>query len=468
MPEPLRIVGTAVPLRALRSRLPGAGDRAGGTFETGLRFLAWLSRTGQRAWQLLPLSRTHLEPGSDAVRVPSPYKGYGVGLDPLFLSPPEARAVSPSSRRRFMRTHGWWLEDYAAFEVLTARFGTDDWTAWPPPFRDRAPAVMRRFRKEAREDLALSAEGQWLLHADFGRLKAQARRRGIRLIGDLSFFLPLRSPLVWANRDCFEIGRGGTLRRVSGVPDGPRAHYGRQVWGHPLYRWSDRRAWPKIADLWRRRIDYHAALYDRVRLDHAKGFYHYGAMDARDSGKDRVLEGPGTRLLDDVIRRAKARGLGLLAEDAGDRLEELRRDLRRHRLPGIRIFRYAYNEKKGVIEHDYAEPAHYPRTAFAYTSTHDTVTLLGYVELLTVEDRKKLCGHLGLPYVRDPRALAASFRRAVLRSSAAAVILPIQDWLLTKERVNVPGTERPKGDRNWRYRCRVPVEDLPAEIPRRG
>lgn len=464
-----RTLGTAAPLWSLRSSRPGAGDEACGTFETGRRFLDWLSRTGQTAWQLLPLSRTHLEPGSKRIRVPSPYKGYGVGFDPRHLSPALRDVMPlPEERRRFLKEQRWWIDDYALFEALTDRFGTDDWTAWPAAFRDRSPSALARFRKEGAEAIERAVVGQWRLSLDFDRLKAEARRRGIALLGDLSFYLPLRSPLVWANRACFDIGADGTLRRVSGVPDGPRAHYGRQIWGHPLYRWSHRGAWRAIAALWRRRVAYHAFLYDHMRLDHAKGFYAYGAMDVRDRSKDRILPGPGTAQLDAVIAEARARGLGLYAEDAGDRLEELRRDLRSRRVSGIRIFRYAYNEKKKIIEHDYAEPRHYPKNAFAYTTTHDTVTLMGYVRLLTMAETKKLCGHLVAALKTDARAQAATFRRLVLRSPAGTVILPIQDWLLSVDRINVPGTEKAVGDPNWRYRVPSPIEALPRTLPGRG
>ena len=64
-------------------------------------------------------------------------------------------------------------------------------------------------------------------------------------------------------------------------------------------------------------------------------------------------------------------------------------------------------------------------------------------------------------YSADETLLASRLRGAVLASPARYSIIPIQDWLLTRDRINVPGTERPTGDRNWRYRMDVRVERLP-------
>jgi len=456
-----KTVGTAAPLRSLRSRSAGAGDADGGTFETGRRFLAWLKRTGQGAWQLLPISAPCLEDGSPSVRVPSPYKGYGIGLDPRYISPAMRRArPSASALKRFKKRHAWWIGDYALFGALTKRFGTDDWTRWPAPIRDRRGGEMRRVRKEMAEACQAEVIEQWRAHADFEALRRQAKRLGIRLMGDLPFYFPLQSPLTWANRDCFDLA-AGRLRHVSGVPDGPQSHFGRQVWGHPLYAWNRRKDRPAIARLWLRRIGYKAGLFGMMRLDHAKGLFFYGSMDLRRPERDAVLKGPGAPLLARIVRHARAKGLTLFAEDAGDRLAELRVELHRLGVPGIRILRFAYNEKRKTIESDYAHPRSYPENAVAYTSTHDTATLMGYLSALSAAEKRLLCAEVGVAYDKKTAVLAARLRRSALEAPTRFTIVPIQDWLLTKDRINVPGTERPRGDRNWRYRLKTPVERLP-------
>lgn len=458
----MKTIGTAAPMSALRSGLDGSDRLASGTFETGRLFLAWLAETGQAAWQFLPLSETHLEPGTRRTRVPSPYKGYGAGLDPRYLSAKDARATpSSAALAAFRRTHADWLPTHALFCALRDRFGTDDWTTWEKGIRLRTPEALRRWRRELAAEVLAHETLQWRLHASFGSLRAEAKRLGVRLLGDLPFYLPLQSPLVWANRGCFDLGPDGRSRRVSGVPDGPKAHFGRQVWGHPLYRWNAKSAWKDVAALWRRRIRYHAGLYDMMRLDHAKGLFSYGAMDLKTSKRDTIMTGPGAPLLRQLIRFSRAAGLTIFAEDAGDRLEGLRATLLTLGVPGIRILRFAYNEKRKTIESDYADPANYREDAVAYTTTHDTETLAGYLRLLSPKEKRHLCVHVRVEYSEDAELLGARLRGAVLASPSRFSVIPIQDWLLTRDRINVPGTERPTGDRNWRYRLSVPIEKLP-------
>lgn len=459
-------IGTLAPVFALRSVDPALASEARGTFATARIFLGWLMRTGQRAWQTLPLAETHLEPGSASTRVPSPYKGYGAGLDPAYLAQPWSGAM-PDVRelRSFRDAHAAWLPDYALFCALRDRFGTDDWTAWDEAIRLRDEAALARWTEALAEEIEAHVLAQWRLHAAMRDLRAEARRADILLIGDMPFYLPLRSPLVWANREAFDLDATGRMRRVSGVPDGPRAHYGRQVWGHPLYLWDRPEGRRPLIDLWKTRLAHAAETYDFVRLDHAKGFYFFGAMDPERPENDEVRAGPGSAALTELIAFARGRGLGLYAEDAGDRLEELRETLREHDVPGIRILRFAYNEKKKTIEEDYARPDLYPENAFAYTSTHDTLPLLSYVRLLSADERRLLAGRLGIEPTMDDLEFAKRLRSAALGSSAGTVIVPIQDWLLTEDRINVPGTEKAVGDPNWRYRMSVPIEDLPDTLP---
>ncbi len=458
----MRTVGTAVPVWSLRARADGSDTGATGTFGTGLLFLDWLAKTGQKAWQFLPLSETHLEPGSASIHVPSPYKGYGAGLDPRYL-PSEAAAWTPTDTElaAFKAAHAEWLGDHALFSAVRDHYGTDDWKSWEPGIRSRAPEALAGWSEKLQAEIEAKAIEQWKAHKSYGELRGKAKALGITVIGDLPFYLPYQSPLVWANQSLFEIGSDGSMLRVSGVPEGPKAHYGRQVWGHPLYRWSDPASWKGIADLWKLRLRYHAALYDMMRLDHAKGFFNFGAMDPGHPENDAYVDGPGQPLLEDILLSARGTRLTLFAEDAGDRMEELRRTLHQLDVPGIRILRYAYNEKRKSVEPEYADPAGWPERAVGYTTTHDTVTLTGYLKLLSEEEKIHLCEHVKVSYDSDDRMLALRLRGAALASPAHIVILPLQDWLLTDDRINVPGTEKPVGDANWRYRMDRVIEDLP-------
>ncbi|MEA3249522.1 MAG: 4-alpha-glucanotransferase [Patescibacteria group bacterium] len=457
-----KIIGTAVPLGALRSNKANLRHETNGTVDTGLLFLDWLKRTGQSAWQLLPLSETHLESVSKSVHVPSPYKGYGIGLDPRYLSSDMTEVdPSPDEERTFKKENADWLKDYALFSALRDEFGTDDWSEWPRPIRVREPDAITEWKRKLNRQVTEKVREQWRLHVSFSRLKQEARRKGIFLYGDLPFYLPFRSPLVWAHHECFDILKTGKMSWVSGVPNGPRSYYGRQVWGHPLYRWKGPGQTKRILKLWKMRAGYYSRFYDAMRLDHAKGFFNFGAISTKRKSLDTIRLGPGRRALTDIISFCRNHGLELFAEDSGDRLEELRETLYEFDVPGIRIFRWAYNEKRKRLKYDYSNLSNYPKTSFVFTTTHDTMPLKRYIKSLTANEKAHLCIHVGVENSRSVNVLIDRIIGAVINSPAERIIIPLQDWLHTENRINVPGTETKRNDPNWRYRIEKPVEKLP-------
>jgi 4-alpha-glucanotransferase len=219
-----------------------------------------------------------------------------------------------------------------------------------------------------------------------------------------------------------------------------------------------------IVALWKTRLAYAASLFDLVRLDHARGFYLYGSIDRNDAGRDAFLVGPGMTMLSEIVNFTRSIGLDLFVEDSGDRTIDLRRDLTQLEIPGMKIFRYALTTKgKERYFPQYAEPHSYPNNSVAVTTTHDTETLLEYLATLTTKQKQKLSRGAKIPYAVDDRDLAVHLRHALIDSPAETVLIPIQDWLLTTDRINIPGTEKDVGDPNWRYVLETPVEELPTD-----
>ncbi len=453
-----KTIGTAVPLSALWSDKNKHGD-----LDTALLFLDWLHATGQTAWQLLPLHETQLVPDSKKDHVPSPYKGYGVGLDSRYLSP-SLKRKKPSKQElsSFAAKQKEWLPNYALFCALRDHFGTDDWMQWDADIRRRDAKALARWANKLKKQIHAYALEQWQLHQGFQKLRNKARKYNIQIIGDLSFYIPLQSPLVWQFQNFFQFNENGEMEKVSGLPDGPKAHFGRQIWGHPLYNWQETSCLDDIFTLWKCRLDYTLQLFDVVRLDHAKGFFSYGSMHVTDSKLDTVEKGPGAQMLKKIIIYSRDIGLELFAEDSGDRLKDLRDMLHSLNIPGVRILRFAYNEKRKKFTKRYANFSDYPSNTFAQTTTHDTETLLGYLKLLSTDEKKLLSKHCKIQFDADNTILAIRFRDALVRSPAQTVIIPMQDWLITTDRINIPGTEKMVGDTNWQYRVSVSIENLPS------
>ena len=249
------------------------------------------------------------------------------------------------------------------------------------------------------------------------------------------------------------------MLRVSGILGGPKAYFGRQLWGHPLYAWGLLSQNERVITLWKKRLRFLALLFDIVRLDHASGFFSYCSLDPTDPAHDTLEPGPGFPVFKEIITYCHMVRLRPYAE--GIETKAPKEALAKLRVGAIRIFRFAYNEKINEIVGKYANIASYPPNTTAYTALHDTEPLMGYLVLLTSEQKKLIARIASVGYSSNSKTLVVRLREAVVNSPSRMVIIPIQDWLLTEDRINIPGTEKAKDDPNWHYRLSVPVEQLP-------
>ncbi|HWY79760.1 MAG TPA: 4-alpha-glucanotransferase [Candidatus Sulfotelmatobacter sp.] len=458
-----KTIGTLVPISALVSITNNGNDN--GTFAVGLSFLDWLKKTNQSAWQLLPLYQTQLELNSATKRVPSPYKGYGIGLDPKYL-PESFVGVYPSKSEKndFIETNNQWIHDYAFFCALSDHFKTDDWRKWNDGLRNRDKATLDYWSNQLAKKIDNQIILQWQLHQAYMQLRNKAKKLHISLQGDLPFYVCIQSPLVWAHQSAFDLEKDGSMQYISGVPNIPPSFFGRQIWGHPLYNWQSKENWDEIISLWKIRLRYLAGLFNLIRFDYAKAFYHYGAMDVTSQQNDGYRDGPGTVVFEELVKFSKECGLFVFVEDSGNKIDEMRESMKRLNSPGIKILRFGLDEKKDIVIGEYADVLHYPKFTVAYTTTHDTETLLGYLYNLTPEQKQRLAIAANVAYNIDDKIFTKILRNAVITSPAQTVIIPIQDWLVTIERINTPGTELSINDPNWNFHLQIPIEHLPTQF----
>lgn len=455
-----KIIGTLIPVTALYSSKNST--QPAGNFEDGLLFLDWLKKTHQSAWQMLPLHETQLQTNSSTKHVPSPYKSYGIGLDPNYLPKTHSLVLPTEDQKKdFILKNRTWIDDYALFCALRDYFNTDNWIKWDTGLRQRNKTVLELWREKLARQIDHYITLQWQLEQSYLKMKNKAASLGITLIGDLSFYVSFNSPLVWAHQAVFQIPEDGKLQYVSGIPNSPSSHFGRQVWGHPLYNWGTKDQEKKVVDFWKMRLGFQARLFDLVRLDHAKALFTYGVINLKNADGDTSQIGPGAHILNELVEYSRSIGLSIFAEDSGDKVTKLRECLKRMKIPGIKIFRFAFNEKRKKINKEYSDVSRYRPNSVAYTTTHDTETLLDYLQKLTLKQKYLLALSSGIVYHPNNKIFAELLRNAVITSPAHTVILPIQDWLLTTERINIPGTEHPTHDTNWQYRLALPVEQLP-------
>lgn len=334
-----------------------------------------------------------------------------------------------------------WVEDFALFTALKARFGGVMWTRWPDEaLRLRRPEALERSRRELSEEIRYHLFCQYLFFRQWRRLKRYCNGLGIRLFGDMPIYVAEDSADTWTHPEVFQLDGDRKPKRVAGVPPDFFSADG-QLWGNPLYRWHSLRlhryGW------WVERMRAMAQMYDIVRIDHFIGFANYysvpqGAPNAR-SG--RWIIGPGKHLFRRLQKELP--GLCIVAEDLGCVNDRVRRLLKYVGYPGMRVLSFGFG---GDAENPHL-PANYPANCVAYTGTHDNDTVAGWLTAASPEALAQAQALLGFT---DPADGPAAFVRAVLESAADTAVLPMQDVLAlgSDARMNTPGTI----GGNWMWR----------------
>jgi 4-alpha-glucanotransferase len=343
---------------------------------------------------------------------------------------------------QFCREQAHWLDDYALFRALKTRHGGAHYLQWPAALVRREPQALVSARAELADLIDLARFGQFLVADQGRRLREYAGERGVRLIGDLPFFVSPDSADVWANPELFQLDEGRHPRFVAGVPPDYFSPEG-QLWGNPVYDWEAlRRAGYRW---WIDRLRALLAHVDLVRLDHFRGFaaaWHVPA-GAASAQSGRWQPGPGADLfritLDELGR------LPLLAEDLGLITPDVVRLRDEFHLPGMRVLQFAFDGNPGNPH----LPENFDPACVVYTGTHDNDTTRGWYETLSEGPRWSVRKYLGRIHL-EVGEVAWELIRLAWSSPASLAVAPLQDVLNlgTEARMNRPG----KAEGNWRWR----------------
>lgn len=456
------------------SSLPGPGG-IGSLGKEAYAFADFLKASGMAVWQVLPLGPTGY--GESPYQSSSVFAGNPMliscaalreaGLvtyddgeeftpdDPERVDYPAVRESKEKLLRRcFAQSEGKlqkelaafrrenpWVEDFALFTALKARYGGVMWTKWPDrEVRRRQPAALERCRRELDGEIRYHLFCQYLFFRQWFALKRYCNGLGIRLFGDMPIYVAEDSADTWTHPEAFQLDGEGVPKRVAGVPPDFFSADG-QLWGNPLYRWFSLRlhgyGW------WVERMAAMAKMYDIVRIDHFIGFANYysvpqGAPNAR-TGK--WIIGPGKSLFRTLER--KIPGLNIVAEDLGCVNDRVRRLLTAVGYPGMRVLSFGF----GGGEDNPHLPANYVTNSVVYTGTHDNDTVRGWIG--TADDAALAQARQLLGFDK-PEDGPAAFVRAVLASRADTAMIPMQDVLGLGgwARMNRPGTI----GNNWLWR----------------
>lgn len=449
-----------------------------GTFgRAAYDFIDFLHDAGQRYWQILPLGPTSY--GDSPYQPFSVYAGNPYFIDPGLLREDglilqsEIDALTPrgdpdavdyaaiyqtrfdllrlayergkerdaEAFARFYAQNADWLLDYALFMALKKHFGMRAWLHWEDEdIRRRRPEALAHYCALLWDEIDFHAYLQFLFFAQWAALRAYARERGVRIMGDMPIYVALDSADVWVHPELFQLDGNLLPVAVAGVPPDYFSATG-QLWGNPLYRYdvmeADGFSW------WRTRIAGAARLYDTLRIDHFRGLDTYWAVPFGEATAvhGRWVKGPGLALVE-ALRKA-APELEFVAEDLGALNEDVKKLLADSGFPGMKVLEFAFDAQgpNAYLPHAYE------RNCICYIGTHDNAPVMAWRDEAAPETVATAVEYLGL-------SEAEGFHMGMIRGGMASVavlfIAQMQDCLglNASARINEPSTL----GHNWRWR----------------
>ena len=449
------------------------------------KFVDFLKQAGQTYWQLLPICPTGY--GDSPYQSFSTFAGNPYMIDPEKLiedgyllkeeiddvdweTTPDRVNYEVMYKKRFpvlekavkrflkdpereydafLKQNSFWIEDYALFMALKDAHGGKSWQMWEESVRFREKSTIEQMSKKYEQQITFWKVLQYLFKKQWDQLKAYANANGIFLIGDLPIYVALDSADVWSRPSLFQLDKNLIPTEVAGCPPDGFSADG-QLWGNPLFDWDvmkqDGYAW------WIKRIEHSFLLYDKLRIDHFRGFAGYYAIpfEDKDARNGRWREGPGIDLFEQIEKKLGRRDI--IAEDLGFLTPDVRKLLRKCGYPGMKVLEFAFDSRDG--NGNYYRPYLYPKKCIAYVGTHDNDTACGWMKTAPAKDRRVAKEYLGLS---GREGYNWGMMRAIWESNADTAIVTAQDLLGlgSEARINVPSTL----GNNWVWRAMPGVFD---------
>ncbi len=460
----MREAGILLPLSSLPSNY-GIGDMGPYSFE----LIDLLKTGGFRIWQILPLNPLGF--GN------SPYQPYSsfagdeiyISLDELYEEglltkrPPKfqknSKSVDYEKVRKFKEIYlkeaflhftedtdykdfikQEWVYLYAVYLTLKKKNDLRCWNEW-----DKAQKEWIKTREfdisVYKEEIHYEMFIQYIFYKQWMKVKTYASQNGIRIMGDIPFYVGIDSLDVWANQECFLLGEDGKPTFIAGVPPDYFSATG-QRWGNPIYNWDYLKK--QGYQFWLDRIAYNSKLFDIIRIDHFRAFDTYWKIPAtcETAIEGEWLEAPGYEVFDLIGKKLPE--VEIIAEDLGDLREEVHVLKNHYGLKGMKILQFTFDPNENNNNFEDIE------NMVIYTGSHDNQTIKGWYLSQDKETRNRIRKSLKkLGY--DDRIISKRFVRLTLDSIAEMAILPLQDLinLGDEARINTPGT---LGSPNWEWK----------------
>lgn len=474
-----KLSGILMPVFAL------PGDYGIGTFgKEAYAFVDFLRASGQKVWQMLPLSQTVFGDSPYQTTADCSFNPYFCDLEDLFqkglLTQKELDGAKESVtkvnygklykkrtallKKAFFRfdcsdefldfVNSKKYYDYSAFMTAKGLYG--EIKNFPDWLKNGNKRLIGEFLLDNAEDFLFYNFTQFIIEKQFFKLKKYANENGVKLLGDLPLYVALDSADVWKNKNLFILDEDFSPKKVAGVPPDYFSADG-QLWGNPIYDYDEMKKdgfkW------WKARLKRSLSRFDLLRIDHFRGLDRFWAIPFGESAKTgEWVKAYGEEILSSVNKKS------LIAEDLGVIDDGVINLLKATGLPGMKVLLFAFD---GNPNNPYL-PKNVSENSVAYVGTHDNDTALGYAKSLTAEEFKCFSSSVnailpdGVNKIKTKKDVAPTLIEVALSTNANLTVLSFADLIGADNsyRINTPSTVG-----NWTVRFKK--EHFSKELAKR-
>ena len=438
------------------------------------QFADMLYDSGQTLWQVLPLTTTSIDCGNSPYTSNSAFAGNKLLISPELLAKEgllnevtfknasscfennfidylQVRRVknellskayktyceNPADCKTefeiFISKNSYWLDNYALYSALRETIGLP-WYLWPESLRDRSPQVLREKRQNLEGMIEFEKFIQFLFFKQWISLKRYCNEKGIKIVGDLPFYVSYDSADVWSKPELFKLDVDKKPLFVSGVPPDYFSATG-QLWNHPIYNWEKHNE--THFEWWETRINRCLGFYDLMRIDHFRGLLAYWEIPVNEK---TAVNGKWVATPSDAffsMLKNRFPSLPFIAEDLGVITDDVRQVLDTLQLPRTYVLVFAFDG----VQNNAHLPHNHKKNSVVYTGTHDTNTVRGWFNKDANQTvRNTLKNYLGKTLSESD--VSWEFVKMAESSNSKFCIIPVQDLLSlgSEARLNNPAS----------------------------
>lgn len=344
------------------------------------------------------------------------------------------------------------LSGYCLYKVIKERNGSKAWFDFALEDRYFDEEVKSHYIRHYQKEIEYQFFLQFIFLKQWNKLHDYAKKQNIEMIGDLPHFLGYDSDEMYFNPDLFMVDKRYQVTYVAGYPSDNFKPQG-QKRGYPLYDWD----YMKLNHYkwWRSRILDALNLFDKVKLNHFRGFYEIYAIPFRSKSakKGTRIKGPGLDFItsiNDLSPYLIASALGNSDENVSNFVKETKLFSTKTLIPSL-FDNIPYKIYPSMIDEN----------TYYYLGNHDNTTIKTKLDELKPSEKEELvkiineeCLKLNVPLLNIPFSnydITKKLHELIASSKALNVTFLLSNILyLGKEaRLNTPGT---LNGSNWTYR----------------